>query len=214
MIDQFFVTKLATSQTFDKQGNRLVVSQVLAKPMTIVQVKTVAKDGYNALQFAIDQKTTTTITKPLKNHLKKAKLTLSPRFIREIRLDDLAAYNPGDQINCNDLFQPGDLIKATGLSKGRGFAGAMKRHGFKGGPKTHGQSDRPRSPGSIGMRTTPGRVWKGKRMAGHYGVETKTVRNLHVVSFDDQTQILLITGTLPGSRHSLIALRKTGTARQ
>lgn len=209
MIDQFFATKLATSQTFDDKGNRLVVTKVLAKPMTVVQVKTTARDGYSALQCAIDQKTSKTITKPLTNHLKKAKLTLNPRFIREIRLvDDVTVYNPGDQINCQDILKPGDLLKATGLSKGRGFAGVMKRHGFSGGPKTHGQSDRSRAPGSIGMRTTPGRVWKGKKMAGHYGVETKSIRNLKVINFAEATNILTISGTVPGARNSLIKITK------
>ncbi|MDZ7586466.1 MAG: 50S ribosomal protein L3 [Patescibacteria group bacterium] len=214
MIDQFFVTKLATSQIFDDQGNRIAATQLLAKPMTVIQVKTTIKDGYSALQLAIDQKTTKTIAKPLINHLKKAKLTLSPRFIREVRLDDVSTYNLGDQINLSDILKPGDQIKATGLSKGRGFAGAMKRHGFHGGPKTHGQSDRPRSPGSIGMRTTPGRVWKGKKMAGHYGQDSKAIRNLRVISFDDKTNTLLISGTISGSRQTLINLLKTKAAKK
>ena len=210
MIKQFFVTKLTTSQAFDQRGNRLVVTKVLAQPLTVLQVKSQEKDGYLSIQCAIGQKTTKTIKTPLKNHLKPAKLTLSPKFIREIHLEDGDTYNPGDQIKLTDVFQPGDQIKAAGLSKGRGFAGAMKRHGFHGGPRTHGQSDRPRSPGSIGMRTTPGRVWKGKKMAGHYGMVTKAIRKLQVFSFNEADNTLLITGTIPGSRNSLITLTKTG----
>ncbi|KKS80592.1 MAG: 50S ribosomal protein L3 [Candidatus Beckwithbacteria bacterium GW2011_GWA2_43_10] len=144
MIDQFFVTKLVTSQTFDDKGKRLVVTHLQIDPLTVNRIK----------------------------------------------------------------LQPGELIKATGLSKGRGFSGVMKRHGFHGGPKTHGQSDRSRSPGSIGMRTTPGRVWKGKKMAGHYGMATKTIRNLKVINFDETTNILTISGTVPGHRHSLLKIHK------
>lgn len=190
MIDQFFATKLETSQTFDDKGNRLVVTKVLAKPLTVVQVKTTEKDGYWALQVEFPK-------------------TAKKFWRREIRSDQESTAKLGDQINCQDILKPGDLLKATGLSKGRGFAGVMKRHGFSGGPKTHGQSDRSRAPGSIGMRTTPGRVWKGKRMAGHYGLATKSIRNLRVLSFDDQTHTLLITGTIPGSRHTLIKLTKS-----
>ena len=190
MIDQFFATKLITSQTFDEKGNRLVVTQVLAKPLTVVQLKTPAKDGYWALQVQFPK-------------------TAKKFWRREIKLNQESTFKLGDQINCQDILKPGDLLKATGLSKGRGFAGVMKRHGFSGGPKTHGQSDRPRSPGSIGMRTTPGRVWKGKKMAGHYGMATKAIRNLKVINFEETTNILTISGTLSGSRHTLIKLTKS-----
>lgn len=195
MINQFFATKLATTQIFDDQGNRLVAAQLKIQPLTVCQIKSLAKDGYWAIQVKFPR-TAKTFTR------------------REIRLNQASTFKLGDQINCQDILKPGDLIKATGFSKGRGFAGVMKRHGFKGGPKTHGQSDRPRSPGSIGMRTTPGRVWKGKRMAGHYGMAAKTIRNLQILNFDDQTQTLLISGTIPGSRHTLIALTKTGQAKK
>jgi len=189
MIDQFFVTKLETSQTFDEKGNRVVVTEVLAQPLTVCQIKSLAKDGYWALQVKFPK-------------------TAKKFWRREIRLDQESTAKLGDQINCQDILKPGDLLKATGFSKGRGFAGVMKRHGFQGGPKTHGQSDRSRAPGSIGMRTTPGRVWKGKRMAGHYGVETKSIRNLKVISFAEATNILTISGTVPGARNSLIKITK------
>lgn len=189
MIDQFFATKLVTSQTFDDKGNRLVITKVLAQPLTVCQIKSLDKDGYWALQVKFPK-------------------TAKKFWRREIRLDQESTAVLGDQINCQDIFKPGDLIKATGFSKGRGFAGVMKRHGFSGGPKTHGQSDRSRAPGSIGMRTTPGRVWKGKKMAGHYGVATKTIRNLEVLNFNDQTHNLVIIGTIPGSRRTLIKLTK------
>lgn len=192
MIDQFFATKLATSQIFDDKGNRVVVTHLQAGPLTVKRIKTVEKDGYSALVCVLARKTPK-VPKKL--------------ILREISLkDETTVYNPGDQINCQDIFKPGDLIKATGFSKGRGFSGVMKRHGFQGGPKTHGQSDRSRAPGSIGMRTTPGRVWKGKKMAGHYGVETVTVKNLPVIKIEDN--LLTISGTVPGSRNSLLKLLK------
>lgn len=184
MINQFFATKLTTSQTFDDQGNRVVVTSLQAGPLTVKRIKTVEKDGYSALVCGI----------PARKQLK------------ELKDPKTTDFKSGDQIKISDVFQPGDLIKATGFSKGRGFAGVMKRHGFKGGPKTHGQSDRPRSPGSIGMRTTPGRVWKGKKMAGHYGNETITVKNLKVIKIEDN--LLTISGTVPGSRNSLLKLLK------
>ncbi len=186
MIDQFFATKLATSQTFDAKGNRLVVTQLQAGPLTVKRIKTKDKDGYDALVCSLAAR----------------------KQLKELKLPNAVDLKLGDQINCNDILKPGDLLKATGLSKGRGFSGVMKRHGFKGGPATHGQSDRPRSPGSIGMRTTPGRVWKGKKMAGHYGVETKSIRNLKVISFAEATNILTISGTVPGARNSLIKIIK------
>jgi len=184
MIDQFFATKLETSQTFDEKGNRVVVTCLQADPLTVKRIKTVEKDGYDALVCGVAAR----------------------KQPKELKLPNAADLKPGDQINCQDILKPGDLLKATGLSKGRGFAGVMKRHGFSGGPKTHGQSDRSRAPGSIGMRTTPGRVWKGKKMAGHYGVETVTVKNLKVIKIEDN--LLTVSGTVPGSKNSLLKLLK------
>lgn len=184
MIDQFFATKLKTSQTFADKGNRVVVTYLQANPLTVKRIKTKDKDGYDALVCGL----------------------AACKQLKEIKLSAAADLKPGDQINCQDILKPGDLLKATGFSKGRGFAGVMKRHGFSGGPKTHGQSDRSRAPGSIGMRTTPGRVWKGKKMAGHYGVETITVKNLKVIKIEDN--LLTISGTIPGARNSLIKITK------
>lgn len=187
MLDTFYAVKIATTQTFDSKGKRLVVTKLQASPLTVVQVKTKAKDGYDALKCRFPK-------------------TLKKSYLREIILTDSPTQKTGDEIKVADIFKSGDNLKASGLSIGRGFSGGMKRHGFHGGPKTHGQSDRQRSPGSIGMRTTPGRVWKGHRMAGHYGNETKTIMNLSVFSIDETKSILTVIGTIPGSRKTLIKL--------
>ncbi|MCX6816934.1 MAG: 50S ribosomal protein L3 [Candidatus Beckwithbacteria bacterium] len=190
MISDFFVTKLETSQVFDEKGNLSVVTKLQALPLTVVQVKTVAKDGYWAILCQLPK-------------------TAHKFWRREIRLTEEPQLKINDQIKLADVLKPGELIKVSGISKGKGFAGVVKRHHFKGvGGQTHGQSDRQRAPGSIGMRTTPGRVWKGHRMAGHMGDETVSVRNLTVISFDTTTNLLVVSGTVPGARHSLIKLSK------
>ena len=114
----------------------------------------------------------------------------------------------GDTILASDIFKPGDVVSVTGVSKGKGFAGVVKKHGFHGGPRTHGQSDRERSPGSIGQTTTPGRVYKGKRMAGRMGSETVTIKNLHVISINKETNEMEISGQLPGNAGGLITINK------
>jgi len=211
-LNTFFATKLTTTQVFDDKGNRIVSTILKTDPLVVTQVKSLKPDGYSSYQVAIGKKSAKNISKPLKSHLKSSKLKTSPLFIREIRLIKKpdSSLKAGDLISISDILKPGDIIKASGFSKGKGFSGAMKRHGFHGGPRTHGQSDRQRSPGSIGMRTTPGRVWKGKKMAGHMGYETKTIRNLEVLALDQDNETLTISGTIPGSPKTLIQLTKTG----
>jgi large subunit ribosomal protein L3 len=131
------------------------------------------------------------------------------RYLREVRVDDPSQYEVGQKVGA-ELFEEGDLIDVTGTSKGRGFAGGVKRYHFGGGPKTHGQSDRHRAPGSIGSGTTPGRVRKGLRMAGHMGDERVTVKNLKVFESDPARGIILIEGAVPGGVNGLLRLRKTG----
>jgi len=214
MASVFFGTKIDTSQAFDDKGNRLVVTHIKAEPLTVIQVKTDKQDGYWSLQCAVGHKSNKSLTQPQKKHLQGAKLSQAPRFLREIKLKQASQLKPGDQIKITDVFQPGDQIKVTGVSKGRGFAGVIKRWGFAGGPRSHGQSDRQRAPGSIGQRTDPGRVWKGKKMPGHFGVATKTISSLQVLTIDEAKHFLTITGTVPGSRHSLLKLTKTGQAKK
>ena len=214
MISAFFGTKLDTQSAFDNQGKRLVVTNIKVGPLTIIQVKTKTKDGYWAIQCAQGQKSNKSLNQPLKKHLQGAKLSQAPRFLREIRLQQETKLKPGDQIKVADVFQPGDKVKVTGTSKGRGFAGVIKRWGFHGGPRTHGQSDRQRAPGSIGQGTDPGRVWKGKKMPGHFGHTTETVIGLQIISLDSDKQLLTITGTVPGPRNSLLKITKTGSFKQ
>lgn len=191
MINSFFATKLETSQIFDIKGNLQVVTKLKITPLTVAQLKSKAKNGYDSIQFTLPK-------------------TVKKLWRREIKLTEVETVKVGDQINLADILKVGDKLKVTGTSKGKGFAGVVKRHGFAGvGGQTHGQSDRQRAPGSIGMRTTPGRVWKGHRMAGHMGSETVSIRNLIVLAFDEITQILTVSGTIPGSRKSLIKLTKT-----
>jgi len=210
MVSAFFGTKLDTESAFDDKGNQLVISRIKVEPLTVTQVKTGKKDGYQAVQCAIGSKSKKSLTKPQKQHLKGAKLPQPPRFLREIKLEEETQLKPGDQIKVTDVFQVGDQIKVTGTSKGRGFAGVIKRWGFAGGPRSHGQSDRERAPGSIGQRTDPGRVWKGKKMPGHFGTDIKTIQTLQVIAIDELKNLLTITGTIPGNRHSLLKITKTG----
>lgn len=218
MISSFFGTKLNVSQTFDDKGNRLVVTHIKVEPLTVIQVKTAEKDGYWSLQCAVGQKSKKSLTQPQKKHLKKhlkgAKLNQAPRFLREIRLKEETQLKPGDQIKVADIFKLGDQIKVTGISKGRGFAGVIKRWGFAGGPRSHGQSDRQRAPGSIGQRTDPGRVWKGKKMPGHFGTDTKTIRGSQVIAIDQKKSLLTISGTVPGHRNSLLKITQVTKATQ
>mgnify|MGYP003973983745 FL=1 len=209
MINTFFATKLKTAQAFDDKGNRLVVTQAKATPLTVTQVKSLEKDGYWSIQCALGKKSKKSFSKPLLKHLKKSKLKNPPKFIKEIRTKEEPTLKVGDKIKASDVFKAGDGVKVAGTSKGRGFAGGMKRWGFKGGPRTHGQSDRPRSIGSIGQRSDPGRVWKGKKMPGHMGTDRVTVTNLQILEVNDQENIITIKGTVPSFNSSLLEITKS-----
>ena len=214
MFNLFYGTKLTTSSVFDSNGRKLAVTHIKVDPLTITQIKTDKKDGYWSIQSAIGTKSNKSLTKPIKSHLKGAKLSKAPRFLREIKLTEEPKLKVSDQIKVTDVFTLNDQVKVTGISKGRGFAGVIKRWGFHGGPRTHGQSDRERSIGSIGQRSDPGRVWKGKKMPGHFGTDTKTVRGLQVIAIDEAKNLLTVTGTVPGHRNSLLKITKTGTSKK
>jgi len=190
------------TQIFDERGEMIPVTLVEAGPCYITQVKTEEKDGYTALQLGFGE--TKRLNKPQRGHLKE----LPPlRYLREVRVKDVRGYQAGQEFDAS-LFSVGDLVDVTGISKGKGFAGVMKRHGFRGGPATHGQSDRARAPGSIGGTTTPGRVFKGMRMAGRMGNERVTIQNLKVVLVDPGRNLLGVRGSLPGNRGGLVMVRK------
>lgn len=192
---------------FLQDGRRVPLTGVAVGGNFITQIKKLDKEGYNSLQLGIG--TNKKAKKRIVNHTKKAGLSNTPRFLKEIEVDDTEGAVLGSEINFKEIFAPGDTVDVTGTSKGKGWAGGVKRYGFRGGPKTHGQSDRHRAPGSIGQGTTPGRVYKGKKMAGRMGTETVTVKNLEVVSMTDDG-MLLIKGLVPGFVNSFVVVKKTG----
>ena len=196
--------KIGTTQVFRESGEAICVTVVEAGPCTVTQIKTADKDGYDAVQLGYQD--VRRLNKPRTGHLKSSGGQF--RFLREVDADDLSEIEVGQTVDAG-LFTEGDIVNATGLSKGRGFAGVIKRHGFHGGPKTHGQSDRHRAPGSIGAGSTPGHVLKGMKMAGHMGNAKVTIRKLEVIQADPGRNLLLVKGALPGARNSLVMIRKT-----
>jgi large subunit ribosomal protein L3 len=204
MIQEVIGRKLGMAQMFRDNGEAEAVTVVEAGPCVVVQVKTEAKEGYNAAQLGFGK--AKKLKSPQKGHLKELG---DFRYLREFRLADIAGVKVGDSVNAS-LFQAGDRVDVTGVSKGKGFAGVVKRHGFHGGPKTHGQSDRHRAPGSIGSTTSPGRVLKGRRMAGRMGNQRVTVRRLEVLKTDPERNLLLIRGAVPGAKNGLLLIGKSG----
>ena len=200
--------KIATTQVFREDGAADCVTAVRVGPCTVTQVKTLKNDGYKSVQIGFEP--VRRLSKPQEGHLRNSGKLF--RHLREVGVDDSTDVELGQEMDAS-LFQPGDIVDVTGLSKGRGFAGGVKRHHFRGGPKTHGQSDRHRAPGSIGAGSTPGRVIKGVRMAGHMGNKRITVRNLEVVLADPERNLLLVKGSVPGSRNSIVIVSKTGRKR-
>jgi len=194
--------KVGMTQIFQADGTMVAVSVLEVAPNTVTRLRTPERDGYAAVQLGTEEKKK--LTKPESGQLKGLP---SLATIREFRMDDLSGYEVGQTISLSDLFTDGDLVDVTGVSKGKGFAGHIKRHHFHRGPKTHG-SDHHRAPGSIGPGTTPGRVYKGLKMAGHMGHERVTTKKVRVVKADANRQLLLVMGSLPGSRGSLILVKK------
>lgn len=205
MITALLGKKLGQSQAFDEAGKRIPVTEILAGPNWITEVEN--QEHFKSIQLGFG--TIKNLSKAEIGHLKKAGLDTKLRFLRSFMVSEIAdTEKPGAQIAVEAVFAPGDTIRITGVSKGKGFAGVVKRHGFHGGPRTHGQSDRERAPGSIGQTTTPGRVYKGKRMAGRMGSDKITVRNLKVVSIDPATQHITIKGLVPGAINGLLIISK------
>jgi len=213
MISSLLGKKIRQTQQFDKNGRRWPVTELEVGPCPVVHIKKTSSDGYTALQIGFGMRKEKNVSKPQRGHMKKARLSTTPRFLREIRLanDEAlgAEIQPGNALTVDQIFYPGDIITVSGVSKGKGFAGAIKRWGFSGGPKTHGQSDRHRSPGSIGAGTTPGRVLKGKKMAGRMGGDRVTVKNLRVLTVDSENNKLIVTGLVPGPSGTLITVTRT-----
>lgn len=203
--------KKGQTQRFLTDGRRIPVTLIQVTDNPVIMVKSLDKDGYVAVQLGYGTK-----KHPIKaqaGHAKKgANIDKAPSFLREVRFasdvntDELP--KAGEMISAAAVLEPGDIIDVTGTSKGKGFAGVVKRHHFKGGPRTHGQSDRERAPGSIGQTTTPGRVYRGKRMAGKMGYETVTIKNVEVVEVTADGMVL-IKGVFPGVLGNILFLEKT-----
>ena len=202
MIKGILGKKLGMTQVFSGVKGE-AVTIIEAGPCSVMQLKTVARDGYAAAQLGF------VAAKRPKTEAEKEGKSVKFRYVREFKLDDVAGVETGAQVDVS-LFAAGEKIDVCGTSKGRGFAGVVKRHHFRGGPKTHGQSDRHRAPGSIGSTTTPGRVYLGTRMAGHMGNEKVTVRQLTVVQVIPEKNLLLVRGAVPGSKNGLVVIKKSG----
>jgi len=201
MIEGLLGRKLGTLEIFDRDGTVVPVTVIETGPCTVLQVRTKDRDGYEAVQLGFGVRRH--VNEPMKGHFKGMG---SFRYLREFRVDEIGQWQVGQRVGA-EIFEPGDLVDVSGISKGRGFAGVMKRHGFHGGPKTHGQSDRGRSPGSIGASASPGRVIKGMKMAGHMGVTKVTVRNLEVVDSNPARGVIMVKGSVPGAKDGLLRIR-------
>jgi large subunit ribosomal protein L3 len=225
--------KLGMTQIFNEAGQQIPVTVVEAPPNPGVFVNEKERMGYASVQLGYGQQRTRRASKSGERtprgrraskaevgHAAKAGLEAPPAVLRSFRIDDapgkkpeIPTYKIGDVVKV-DIFTPGEKVKVTGTSKGRGFQGVVKRYGFRGGPKTHGQSDRHRAPGSIGSSATPGRVFKGLKMAGHMGDERVTVQNLRILRVDTERNLLLIEGSVPGPNKGLVIVRRAVKARK
>lgn len=210
MINAVIGQKRNQMQGFLENGIRVPLTEVLVDINPVIAIKTMDKDGYSAIQVGFGSKKKA--NKAQMGQIRGAKLEKAPRFLREVHSVDAEMPEIGTLVKPSDVLKPGDIIDVSGVSKGKGYAGVVKRHGFRGGPRTHGQSDRERAPGSIGQTTTPGRVYKGKRMAGHMGVDTVTVQNLLVVAVEGDH--ILIKGLVPGSVNTILTIKKAGEAKK
>jgi large subunit ribosomal protein L3 len=193
------------TRIFADDGSVVPVSVIEATPNTVTRIRNVEKDGYAAVQLGAG--VARRATKPVAGQFKHLDKELQrPKRVREVRLDATDGYEVGQQLGV-DLFEAGELVDVTGVSKGHGFTGVIARHHFRRGPKTHG-SDHHRAPGSIGAGTYPGRVWKGSRMPGHMGNEQVTVKKLKVVKIDPERNLILVKGAVPGARNGLLLVQK------
>ena len=196
--------KVGMTQIFDEKGKVIPVTVIEAGPCLVAQVKSVETDGYNAIQLGFGDVKESKLNKPEKGHFAKAKLALK-KHLREFRLDSVDGVNVGDEIKV-DTFQTGDKIDVQGTSKGKGFQGVIKRHGQSRGPMGHGSMYH-RRPGSMGPTSTPGRVFKGKKLPGHMGRVTVTIQNLDVVKVDLDKNVILVKGSVPGAKGAILKIK-------
>jgi large subunit ribosomal protein L3 len=198
--------KLGMTQIFSDAGAAVPVTVIEAGPCPVTQVLNGDGDGYNALQLGFDARKKERSTRAALGHAQKAGLDYAPRTLKEFRVESVDGYEVGQELKV-DQFEAGDRIRVTGTTKGRGFQGVVKRYGFSGRPASHGHPKK-RNPGTLGPGTNPSRVIKGKKMPGHMGASQQTVRNLRVERVDAERNLIYIRGAVPGSRNSLVFIRK------
>jgi large subunit ribosomal protein L3 len=205
MVNSIFCRKVGMTRYFLDEGACVPVTIVKVEPCVVIQKKTIKKDGYEALQLGFQEQKEDRLNRPRRGHLKNTGGKFFT-YLKEVRVDDTSEFELGQEIK-TDIFQIGESVKVTGKSKGRGFAGVVKRWGFSGGKETHGCMSH-RVPGSIGTSATPSRVAKGRKLPGRMGYQRVTIRNLKILDVRPEMNILALKGTLPGSRNSIIEIRK------
>jgi large subunit ribosomal protein L3 len=196
--------KVGMTRVYNELGQSISVTVIEAGPCTVLQRKTVSKEGYNAIQVGFLEKKESRLNKPEAGHFKRSGGT-GYYHVREFRVNDPETYELGQRISLSEIVKIGDKIDITGRTKGRGFQGVMKRHGFAGGGASHGSGFH-RAPGSIGCSAYPGRVVKGKKLPGHMGTDKKTIKNLTVVDIREEENVLLVQGAVPGAKNGLISI--------
>ncbi len=198
--------KIGMTQIFDEKGKVIPVTVIEAGPCIVAQVKSVETDGYNAIQLGFGEVKAKKVNKPKAGHFAKAKLT-PKKHLREFRLEDVSNYQVGSEVKA-DIFEQGEKIDVQGTSKGKGFQGVIKRHGQSRGPMGHGSMYH-RRPGSMGATSTPGRVFKGKKLPGHMGMETVTIQNLEIVKVDMDKNAILVKGSVPGVKGAILKIKSS-----
>ena len=202
--------KIGMTQIFNEEGKVIPVTVIEAGPCVVSQVKTEETDGYNSIQLGFGAIKESKVNKPERGHFTKANIAPA-RYLREIRVDSIEDVKVGDELKA-DIFMAGDKIDIQGTSKGKGFQGVIKRHGQHRGPMGHGSMYH-RSPGSMGSTSTPGRVFKGKKLPGHMGAETVTIQNLEVIKVDLDKNIILVKGSVPGAKGSILKIKSSVKAK-
>jgi len=197
--------KVGMTQVWDEENRIVPVTVLRVSPCRVVQVKTPEQDGYSAIQVTIGVRDESKLTRPEAGHFAKAGVEPGHKLV-ELRLDDVSDFSVGQEISA-DILSQGEYVDVTAVSRGKGFAGAMKRHGFKGAPASHGAHRNHRKPGSVGQCATPSRVFRGKKLPGRMGAEKVTTLNLVVVKADPEAQVLLVRGSVPGPRGGTVVIR-------
>ncbi|MBC8445604.1 MAG: 50S ribosomal protein L3 [Chloroflexi bacterium] len=204
--------KVGMTQIFNERGEAVPVTVIEAGPCYVAQVKTLERDGYEAVQLGFEEVKPQRVSGGERGHLARNELP-ALRHLREFRLLEVEGIEEGQRVLA-DVFEVGDRVDVVGASKGRGFTGVVKRYGFGGGPKTHGQSDRQRAPGSIGAGATPGRVWKGQRMPGRMGGVRVTAQDLRVELVDADRNLLAVRGSVPGAKGGLLVIKRARKSKE